>query len=136
MLAKMLAGMIEPTSGELLIDDHPRIARLICRKPTYSGITFAVPVTESTSTYFADPDLPCALIPICEPEQRRKQIVETMRMQGLLPDHVSAYPHMLAPGQKQQFGPGPSAGFYALKSLSRTKPASLDMSMRSRSSSI
>lgn len=55
-LAKMLAGMIEPTSGELLIDDHPCITATIRFEATYSN-DFSGPlnVTESTSTYFADP---------------------------------------------------------------------------------
>lgn len=54
-----------------------------------------------------------------------------MRMVGLLPDHVSYYPHMLAPGQKQRLG------WRAL--ILRPKViiadealASLDMSMRSQ----
>ncbi|MEK5772614.1 hypothetical protein VXE29_18905, partial [Acinetobacter variabilis] len=49
-------------------------------------------------------DFPLRLNTDLEPEQRRKQIIETMRMVGLLPDHVSYYPHMLAPGQKQRLG--------------------------------
>ena len=32
-----------------------------------------------------------------EPEARRKRVFETLRMVGLLPDHESYYPHMLAP---------------------------------------
>lgn len=42
-------------------------------------------------------------------------------MVGLLPDHVSYYPHMLAPGQKQRLAL-PVRSFYDPKSLSPTKP--------------
>lgn len=38
------------------------------------------------------------------PEARQKQIIRTLRMVGLLPDHVSYYPHMLA-GAKAASGP-------------------------------
>ena len=105
-LAKMLAGMIEPTSGELLIDDHPL---------KYGDYSFR---SQRIRMIFQDPstslnprqrisqilDFPLRLNTDLEPEQRRKQIIETMRMVGLLPDHVSYYPHMLAPGQKQRLG--------------------------------
>ena len=49
-------------------------------------------------------DFPLRLNTDLEPEARRKRIVETLRLVGLLPDHVSYYPHMLAPGQKQRLG--------------------------------
>ncbi|SQB39945.1 peptide ABC transporter ATP-binding protein [Citrobacter koseri] len=105
-LAKMLAGMIAPTSGELLIDDHPL---------KYGDYSFR---SQRIRMIFQDPstslnprqrisqilDFPLRLNTDLEPEQRRKQIIETMRMVGLLPDHVSYYPHMLAPGQKQRLG--------------------------------
>ncbi|XNM51413.1 ATP-binding cassette domain-containing protein [Escherichia coli] len=100
-LAKMLAGMIEPTSGELLIYYYPlhfgdysfrsQRIRMIFQDPLH--------LVESPSTYLANVDFPLRLNTDLEPEQRRKQIIETMRMVGLLPDHVSYYPHMLAPGQ-------------------------------------
>ena len=105
-LAKMLAGMIEPTSGELLIDDHPL---------TFGDYSFR---SQRIRMIFQDPstslnprqrisqilDFPLRLNTDLEPEAREKQIIETLRMVGLLPDHVSYYPHMLAPGQKQRLG--------------------------------
>lgn len=122
-LAKMLAGMIEPTSGELLIDDHPL---------KYGDYSFR---SQRIRMIFQDPstslnprqrisqilDFPLRLNTDLEPEQRRKQIVETMRMVGLLPDHVSYYPHMLAPGQKQRLALLVRS-FCVQKSLSLTKP--------------
>ncbi len=52
-------------------------------------------------------------------EARQKQIIDTLRMVGLLPDHVSYYPHMLAPGQKQRWprrrGADPAPEGYRLR---------------------
>ncbi len=49
-------------------------------------------------------DFPLRLNTDLDAEARQKQIIDTLRMVGLLPDHVSYYPHMLAPGQKQRLG--------------------------------
>ena len=76
-------------------------------------------------------DFPLRLNTDLEPDARRKRIFETLRMVGLLPDHESYYPHMLAPGQKQRR--------LARALILRPKViiadealASLDMSMRSQ----
>ena len=120
-LAKMLAGMIEPTSGELLIDDHPL---------HFGDYSFR---SQRIRMIFQDPST--SLNPrqrISEPEQRRKQIIETMRMVGLLPDHVSYYPHMLAPGQKQRLGLARALILRPKVIIADEALASLDMSMRSQ----
>ena len=43
-------------------------------------------------------------------------------MVGLLPDHVSYYPHMLAPGQKTASGPCPSTHFTTQSHYRRRSP--------------
>ena len=105
-LAKMLAGMIEPTSGELLIDDHPLHFGDYSFRSQRIRMIFQDPSTSLNPRQRISQilDFPLRLNTDLEPEQRRKQIIETMRMVGLLPDHVSYYPHMLAPGQKQRLG--------------------------------
>ncbi|MDU5714691.1 MAG: putrescine export ABC transporter ATP-binding protein SapF [Citrobacter freundii] len=120
-LAKMLAGMIEPTSGELLIDDHP------LKYGDYSFRSQRIRIRISQIL-----DFPLRLNTDLEPEQRRKQIVETMRMVGLLPDHVSYYPHMLAPGQKQRLGLARALILRPKVIIADEALASLDMSMRSQ----
>ena len=67
-----------------------------------------------------------------EPEARQKQIIETLRMVGLLPDHVSYYPHMLAPGQKQRLGLARALILRPKVIVCDEALASLDMSMRSQ----
>lgn len=55
-----------------------------------------------------------------------------MRMVGLLPDHVSYYPHMLAPGQKQRLGLARALILRPKVIIADEALASLDMSMRSQ----
>jgi ABC-type lipoprotein export system ATPase subunit len=115
-LAKMLAGMIEPTSGELLIDDHPLHFGDYSFRSQRIRMIFQDPSTSLNPRQRISQilDFPLRLNTDLEPEQRRKQIIETMRMVGLLPDHVSYYPHMLAPGQKQRLGPALVALFFTI----------------------
>jgi cationic peptide transport system ATP-binding protein len=81
-----------------LIDDHPL---------TFGDYSFR---SQRIRMIFQDPstslnprqrisqilDFPLRLNTDLEPEARRKRIFETLRMVGLLPDHESYYPHMLA----------------------------------------
>jgi len=105
-LAKMLAGMIEPSDGDVLIDDH------LLKFGDYSFRSQRIRMIFQDPSTSLNPrqrisqilDFPLRLNTDLEFEARRKQIIETLRMVGLLPDHVSYYPHMLAPGQKQRLG--------------------------------
>ncbi len=102
----MLAGMIEPTSGELLIDDHPLHFGDYSSAVSVFAWIFQDPSTSLNPRQRISQilDFPLRLNTDLEPEQRRKQIIETMRMVGLLPDHVSYYPHMLGTRAKQRLG--------------------------------
>ncbi|UNB77913.1 peptide ABC transporter ATP-binding protein SapF [Escherichia coli] len=131
---KMLAGMIEPTSGELLIDDHPlhfgdysfrsQRIRMIFRDPSTS-----LNPRQRISQIL---DFPLRLNTDLDAEARQKQIIDTLRMVGLLPDHVSYYPHMLAPGQKQRLGLARALILRPKVIVCDEALASLDMSMRSQ----
>ena len=116
-LAKMLAGMVEPTAGEVLIDDHPL---------TFGDYSFR---SQRISQIL---DFPLRLNTDLEPEARRKRVFETLRMVGLLPDHESYYPHMLAPGQKQRLGLARALILRPKVIIADEALASLDMSMRSQ----
>ncbi|WP_149807040.1 ATP-binding cassette domain-containing protein, partial [Salmonella enterica] len=102
--AKMLAGMIEPTSGELLIDDHPLHYADSSLRSHLIRMLFQDPSTSLNPRQRISQilDSPLRLNTDLEPEQRRKQIVETLRMVGLLHDHVSYYPSILVPGPQQR----------------------------------
>ena len=77
-------------------------------------------------------DFPLRLNTDLDAEARQKQIIDTLRMVGLLPDHVSYYPHMLAPGQKQRLGLARALILRPKVIICDEALASLDMSMRSQ----
>ena len=96
-LAKMLAGMVEPTSGELLIDDHPLTFGDYSYRSQKIRMIFQDPSTSLNPRQRISQilDFPLRLNTDLDAEARQKQIIDTLRMVGLLPDHVSYYPHML-----------------------------------------
>ena len=119
-LAKMLAGMIEPTSGELLIDDHPLHFGDYSFRSQRIRMIFQDPSTSLNPRQRISQilDFPLRLNTDLEPEQRRKQIIETM--------------HMLAPGQKQRLGLARALILRPKVIIADEALASLDMSMRSQ----
>ncbi|MFA1645182.1 MAG: putrescine export ABC transporter ATP-binding protein SapF, partial [Enterobacteriaceae bacterium] len=133
-LAKMLAGMIEPTDGEILIDDH------LLKFGDYSFRSQRIRMIFQDPSTSLNPrqrisqilDFPLRLNTDLSAEARRKQIIDTLRMVGLLPDHVSYYPHMLAPGQKQRLGLARALILRPKVIVDDEALASLDMSMRSQ----
>lgn len=133
-LAKMLAGMVEPSTGELLIDDRPLAFGDYSFRSQKIRMIFQDPSTSLNPRQRISQilDFPLRLNTDLEPEARQKQIIETLRMVGLLPDHVSYYPHMLAPGQKQRLGTARALILRPKVIVCDEALASLDMSMRSQ----
>ncbi|VFT74433.1 peptide transport system ATP-binding protein sapF [Klebsiella aerogenes] len=97
----MLAGMVEPTSGELLIDDHPLIFGDYSYRSQKIRMIFQDPSTslKPAPAHLADPRFSTAAEYDLDAEARQKQIIDTLRMVGLLPDHVSYYPICWRPGR-------------------------------------
>lgn len=133
-LAKMLAGMIEPTTGELLIDDHPLHYGDYSFRSQHIRMIFQDPSTSLNPRQRISQilDFPLRLNTDLEPEARYRRIVETLRMVGMLPDHASYYPHMLAPGQKQRLGIARALILRPKVIIADEALAALDMSMRSQ----
>ncbi|GAM76578.1 peptide transport system ATP-binding protein sapF [Vibrio ishigakensis] len=103
-LAKMLAGVIEPTSGEIFVNgeklEHKdystrcKLIRVIFQDPNLSlnpriqiGRILEGPLKRNTNM---------------PPEARQRRVIDTLRRVGLLPEHAYFYPQMLAAGQKQR----------------------------------
>ncbi|MEZ9786242.1 ATP-binding cassette domain-containing protein [Vibrio breoganii] len=103
-LAKMLAGVIEPSSGEIFVNgeklEHKdyatrcKLIRVIFQDPNSSlnpriqiGRILEGPLKRNTAM---------------PPEARKRRVIETLRRVGLLPEHAYFYPQMLAAGQKQR----------------------------------
>jgi len=133
-LARMLSGMIAPSAGEIVIDDHPleygdygyrsQRIRMIFQEPSTS-----LNPRQRISQIL---DFPLRLNTELNTEEREKRIIATLRQVGLLRDHASYYPHMLAPGQKQRIGLARALILQPKVIVADEALASLDMSMRSQ----
>lgn len=103
-VARMLAGVIEPSSGEIRVNgellEHKdystrcKLIRMIFQDPNTSlnpriqiGRILEGPLIRNTSMSH---------------EARTKRVKETLLRVGLLPEHAYFYPQMLATGQKQR----------------------------------
>ncbi|MDR7342563.1 cationic peptide transport system ATP-binding protein [Pantoea alhagi] len=133
-LAKMLSGMVEPSAGEMVIDDRPlrygdygfrsQLIRMIFQDPST-----ALNPRQRIGHIL---DFPLRLNSDLDALAREKRINLTLRQVGLLPDHAAYYPHMLAPGQKQRVGLARALILQPKVIIADEAMASLDMSMRSQ----
>ena len=133
-LAKMLSGMVAPSEGEMLIDDHllsygdygyrSQRIRMIFQDPSTS-----LNPRQRVSQIL---DFPLRLNTDLDDEAREKRIIATLRQVGLLRDHAGYYPHMLAPGQKQRLALARALILQPKVIVADEALASLDMTMRSQ----
>ena len=103
-LVKMIAGIIQPTSGDIYINgnsfsdmarqDRCKAIRIIFQDPNISlnpkvtiGKILTAPLELNTSL---------------TAEQRKQQILETLELVGLLPDYLNFYPNMLSSVQQHK----------------------------------
>ncbi len=103
-LSRMLAGAVEPTSGEIRVNgelltykDYStrcKLIRMIFKDPNSSlnprnqiGQILESPLKRNTDM---------------TGQEREKRVNDTLRHVGLLPEHAYFYPQMLAAGQKQR----------------------------------
>ncbi|GAA3526677.1 ATP-binding cassette domain-containing protein [Zobellella aerophila] len=103
-LAKVLAGVLPPTQGSVYIDgekiepgdDRKRcqLMRMIFQDPNTS--------LNPRSRIGQILETPLLLNTELSAEQREALVLNTLRMVGLLPDHIHFYPRMISTGQKQR----------------------------------
>ena len=133
-LAKMLSGMVEPTDGEMLIDDHPLEYGDYGYRSQRIRMIFQDPSTSLNPRQRVSQilDFPLRLNTELDDEEREKRIIATLRQVGLLRDHAGYYPHMLAPGQKQRLALARALILQPKVIVADEALASLDMTMRSQ----
>lgn len=133
-LAKMLSGMVAPSSGEILIDDHPLEYGDYGYRSQRIRMIFQDPSTSLNPRQRISQilDFPLRLNTDLDAVEREKRIIATLRQVGLLRDHASYYPHMLAPGQKQRIGLARALILQPKVIVADEALAALDMSMRSQ----
>lgn len=133
-LAKMLSGMVAPTAGEIVIDDHPLEYGDYGYRSQRIRMIFQDPSTSLNPRQRISQilDFPLRLNTDLNAAEREKRIIATLRQVGLLRDHASYYPHMLAPGQKQRIGLARALILQPKVIVADEALAALDMSMRSQ----
>ncbi len=133
-LAKMLSGMVEPSEGEMLIDDHPLEYGDYGYRSQRIRMIFQDPSTSLNPRQRISQilDFPLRLNTELDDVAREKRIIATLRQVGLLRDHAGYYPHMLAPGQKQRLALARALILQPKVIVADEALASLDMTMRSQ----
>ncbi|MDH2896647.1 putrescine export ABC transporter ATP-binding protein SapF [Rahnella variigena] len=133
-LAKMLSGMVEPSGGEILIDDHTLAFRDYRFRSQQIRMIFQDPSTSLNPRQRIGQllEAPLRLNSEMDAQQREQRINQTLRLVGMLPDHANYYPHMLASGQKQSVALARALILQPKVIVADEALASLDMSMRSQ----
>lgn len=133
-LAKMLAGSVEHSAGEILIDNHP------LHFGDYRYHSQRIRMIFQDASNALNPrqrigqllDVPQRLNRTLTGSEREEGINSTLRQVGLRPDHAYYYPYMLAPRQKHRGGLARALILQPKVIVSDEALASLDMSMRSQ----
>ncbi|EKE84771.1 ATP-binding cassette domain-containing protein [Idiomarina xiamenensis] len=103
-LAKLIAGAENPSSGQLFLNGQPLQRGNFRQRCQHIRMVF------QDSDASLNPQLTIGQ-QLAEPllfntdmntEQRREAIAQVLKKVGLLPEHASFYPHMLATGQQQR----------------------------------
>ncbi len=133
-LAKMLAGVVKPTNGQILVNGEElkygdyltrcKLIRMIFQDPNTSlnprnqiGQILESPLKRNTNM---------------TPIERENRINNTLKQVGLLPEHAHFYPQMLAAGQKQRVSLARALILQPCVIVADEALNGLDMSMRSQ----
>ena len=103
-LAKMLLGLLAPSSGEILMEGAPigsvgrkRLARRM--QPVFQDPYASL---NPRSTVASIVKLPLVVHGIGTPEERRERVLETLDAVGLARRFADSYPNQLSGGQRQR----------------------------------
>jgi peptide/nickel transport system ATP-binding protein len=103
-IARMLLGLLEPSSGEIFFDGQPlysmeRLARarriLPVFQDPYSSLNPRKTIAEIIS-------LPLRVHNVGNDEERQRWLTEIMKRVGLAPEYLPHYPNQLSGGQRQR----------------------------------
>lgn len=103
-LAKMLVGMLEPTAGDIWIDNH----KLYYGDYRYRSQQIRMIFQNANNSFNPKQrigqllDAPLKLNTTLTEQEREKQIINTLKQVGLRPNYIHYYPTTLAAGQKQR----------------------------------
>ncbi|MGP1928692.1 MAG: putrescine export ABC transporter ATP-binding protein SapF [Arsenophonus sp. NC-WZS1-MAG3] len=133
-LARMLSGVIEASSGEIFINGHQLNFGDYSYRSQLIRMIFQDPNTSLTPKQRIGQilEIPLILNTSLSVHEREDRIEQTLREVGLLPNHASYYPHMLAAGQKQRVALARALILKPKIIIADEALASLDMTMRSQ----
>lgn len=133
-LAKMISGMIEPSGGEILIDEQPLFYGDYGERGQRIRMVFQNPNTSFNPRQQIGHilDTPLKLHSLFDANQREQRINETLRQVGLYPDHAYHYPYMLSDGQQQRVAFARALILHPQIIVADEALGSLDMSIRAQ----
>ncbi len=103
-LTKMLAGVTEPTQGDIYVDNHRLEFSDTVSRCNQIRMIFQDPNTSLNprSRIGRILEAPLALNTDLTHSERKARVLQTLTQVGLLQDHAEFYPQMLSSGQKQR----------------------------------
>ncbi len=133
-LAKMLSGIIAPSAGEIIINDHPLEFGDYRYRSQRIRMVFQDPNTSLNPRKRIGQVLEFILRSNSNltVQEREKRVDKTLKQVGLRHHHATYYPHMLAPGQKQRVALARALILRPQVIIADEAMASLDMTMRSQ----
>ncbi|MBR9729268.1 ATP-binding cassette domain-containing protein [Shewanella intestini] len=103
-LARILVGAERRSNGEIIFEDESLETKNLKQRCRLIRMIFQDPNT-SLNPKLSIGDLldePLRFNSSLNKTERRKQVYDTLRKVGLLPEHAEFYPHMISEGQKQR----------------------------------
>lgn len=133
-LVKMLAGMLEPSHGEIFINEQPLVFGDYRYRSKQVRMIFQDPVTSLNPRQRIGQilDVPLRLNAELNYDARVQRINNTLLQVGLRTDHAYYYPHMLASGQIQRVALARALILRPKIIIADEALVTLDMSMRSQ----
>jgi peptide/nickel transport system ATP-binding protein len=103
-IARMLLGLLEPSSGEIYFDGHPlysmgRLERARRIQPVFQDPYSSLNPRKTIEDIIS---LPLRVHKVGTPAERREWLAAIMEKVGLSPNYLSNYPNQLSGGQRQR----------------------------------
>lgn len=103
-LARILVGAEQRSSGEIFFEDEALESRNLKQRCRLIRMIFQDPNTSLNPRLTIGELLnePLRFNSTLNAQERKQQVIDTLRKVGLLPEHADFYPHMVSDGQKQR----------------------------------
>ncbi|MGL5948501.1 MAG: ATP-binding cassette domain-containing protein [Aeromonas sp.] len=105
-LARMLAGMVEPSGGEILLSGQVMRYGDYSKRSKVLRMIFQDPETALNRWIRVGKilEMPLLINTSMSDKERAEKVARTLQLVGMQPEHAQMYPHMLSAGQQQRVG--------------------------------